>query len=467
MKFPNPARPDKSFALSKRRSQNVLIFLTIACGPLFSGRLSAVDSDTRGDFYVSPLGNDSWTGELSDPNPERADGPFATLDRARSAVRELRKTRPNGDVVVLVRGGSYRLRETVVFGIEDSSPLGSTWYRAYPGETPIIGSGIPLTAWKKLDADPDNLSPAAQGKLWVCEAPEELTSILTLYDGWDRLPRAQSEGFAPARGWPVSRVSGRISMTPQTISASARTVRWHEIDTRNGQPETWEEREPYLHGRFNRVESNDVHHVMERLGDGNCIYVSGTGRGNLIKGNYLHDVDSDHMVQAIRCDDDQDETTIEGNVIHNVRSMHEGIVSKGKNHILNNVIVNIIESGLKIKPRSQCHGYIGLVVNPVTGSVIQRNILYTLRSDYTPYIQDRLYGAGGEPRLQDCDADYNLYFCPGDPTWGEDHLKREREFGIEENSLCADPLFRDLEAGDLRLRIHLKIIWIFSLTLVA
>ena len=33
---------------------------------------------------------------------------------------------------------------------------------------------------------------------------------------------------------------------------------------------------------------------MERLGDGNAIYVSGTGKGNLIKENFMHDGDSDH-----------------------------------------------------------------------------------------------------------------------------------------------------------------------------
>ena len=100
-------------------------------------------------------------------------------------------------------------------------------------------------------------------------------------------------------------------------------------------------REPYLHGRLNRVERNEIYDVMERLGDGNAIYVSGTGKGNLIKENYMHDGDSDHMAGVIRCDDDQEETIIEKNVIYNARSMHQAIIVKGKNDICNNFLVNL------------------------------------------------------------------------------------------------------------------------------
>ncbi|MDH7571910.1 MAG: hypothetical protein QHJ73_20205, partial [Armatimonadota bacterium] len=38
-------------------------------------------------FYVSPQGRDTWSGRLAAPNPGRADGPFATFERARDAVR--------------------------------------------------------------------------------------------------------------------------------------------------------------------------------------------------------------------------------------------------------------------------------------------------------------------------------------------------------------------------------------------
>jgi hypothetical protein len=191
---------------------------------------------------------------------------------------------------------------------------------------------------------------------------------------------------------------------------------------------------------------------MERLGDGNGIYVSGCGRGNLIKENFVHDVDSDHLVQAIRCDDDQYETIIEKNVVYRVRSMHQGIITKGKNDICNNFVIDLIPSRLKINPDWKLHGYIGLEVYPATGAKIQHNVVYSTDREYKPFIQHRTYGKGEEPRLRDCNADYNLYFCPKDPDWAKAHLATEREFGIETHSIEADPMFVDVANGDLRFK---------------
>ena len=42
------------------------------------------------DFYVAENGNDSWSGTLSDPNDTGTDGPFASLKKAKEAVRILK-----------------------------------------------------------------------------------------------------------------------------------------------------------------------------------------------------------------------------------------------------------------------------------------------------------------------------------------------------------------------------------------
>jgi len=50
----------------------------------------AVHSGARtAHFYVAPEGKDTWSGRYPEPRPGRNDGPFATLERAREAVREL------------------------------------------------------------------------------------------------------------------------------------------------------------------------------------------------------------------------------------------------------------------------------------------------------------------------------------------------------------------------------------------
>ena len=46
-----------------------------------------VTAATAADFYVATDGNDAWSGTLASPNAEKSDGPFATLQRARDAVR--------------------------------------------------------------------------------------------------------------------------------------------------------------------------------------------------------------------------------------------------------------------------------------------------------------------------------------------------------------------------------------------
>jgi len=684
------------------------------------------------DFYISPHGNDEWSGRLSEPNNARTDGPFASLNRAKLAARSARSKKPNVKLSIALRGGTYQLNETEVFGIADSAGSdGHTQFVAYPGETPIISSGIPIRGWQRLEGTRDNVPAFAREHLWWAEVPPQLRNVLSLYDGLKRLPRAQSRGFTPPQDWkedaagrgpsdlfyfpkgiidaysdfrgaellvmptanyemnilPISyvdhrkllgttsvqasrpigpmqfhtetmwienriedldqpgewvfdsenrrlvlwpigdspsdeivapllteliriegdidyagptdlpvrgvnfrgltfshaerlprtgqdgldlqhswehfdcpsalvrlrgadgcvldgcrfvasggagvrmdlycqhnrvancelanlggvgvllagygpgtkdvnreneiannwvhhigelnwaspaifvwqsggneiannlihnvpytgvAVSGRVAWTRTGTLGSVRTVRWHEIELQNP-PWTWRQREPFLHGRQNRVVRNEIRDVLERLGDGNALYVSGTGRGNLLRENYIHDCDADHLAGLIRCDDDQEETVIEKNIVANVRSMHQAIIVKGKNDICNNFLVNLIPSRLKISPQWQLHGYIGLEVNPAAGAKIQRNIIYALDPTYTPFVQHRTYGKGDEPRLRDCDADYNLFYCPHDPDWGQQHLEAERKFGIEEHSIVADPQFADVKHGDYRI----------------
>ena len=131
------------------------------------------------DFYVATNGNDSWSGTLPAPNLQGTDGPFATLGKARDAVREaMRKfkdskieapritdppmpDRPSIEdaeagsfllqrTLILVRGGTYRLEEPVVFTPEDSGTRRHPIiYAAYPGEKAVFSGGTPITGWQK------------------------------------------------------------------------------------------------------------------------------------------------------------------------------------------------------------------------------------------------------------------------------------------------------------------------------
>src|SRR5271157_1941232 len=56
-------------------------------------------------LYVSPEGSNAWSGKLAEPNRAKSDGPFATLARARDAIRSMQARQPlHKPVTVYVRG---------------------------------------------------------------------------------------------------------------------------------------------------------------------------------------------------------------------------------------------------------------------------------------------------------------------------------------------------------------------------
>lgn len=130
----------------------------------------------RADFCVSPKGDDGGPGSVAKP--------FATLARARDAVRERIAKGLKADVVVLVRGGTYRLAGPVVFGPADSgSEKHSITYAAWPGEKPILSGGRVIDGWKESGKGSWRVTvPQAKGGPWA---------VTGLYVNGQRRPRAR------------------------------------------------------------------------------------------------------------------------------------------------------------------------------------------------------------------------------------------------------------------------------------
>jgi hypothetical protein len=127
--------------LPSRLSKLLLVMLLVGLGSSLA--LAAPVS-----LYVSPQGNDSWSGRS--PATQAPNGPFATLTRAQAAVRALlaASKAPEG-VTVWVRGGTYELSQPLVLGPEDSgTPKAPVVYRAYDKEQPRLVGSVKITGWQ-------------------------------------------------------------------------------------------------------------------------------------------------------------------------------------------------------------------------------------------------------------------------------------------------------------------------------
>ncbi|HOZ48421.1 MAG TPA: right-handed parallel beta-helix repeat-containing protein [Candidatus Hydrogenedentes bacterium] len=97
-------------------------------------------------LYVAKGGNDAWSGRIAEANADASDGPFATLEAARNAIRTMKQSDgllPDS-VEVLVQAGVYALSATFELTAEDSGTAEMPIvYRAAPGaEVRLVGGVV-------------------------------------------------------------------------------------------------------------------------------------------------------------------------------------------------------------------------------------------------------------------------------------------------------------------------------------
>ncbi len=173
------------------------------------------------EFHVAPGGDDAWSGTLAAPDAARHDGPFATLQRAQRAVRELPPERRAAPIAVLVHDGRYEVSEPLVFAPEDSGTAAApvTWAAA-PGAMPVISGGARITGF----------TVDAQGR-WVAHLPTVAAGAWTfnqLWVGGERRFRPR----LPKNGYHF--IAGEVPPTPASAGKGYDRFRFHPGDVDAG-----------------------------------------------------------------------------------------------------------------------------------------------------------------------------------------------------------------------------------------
>jgi hypothetical protein len=130
-------------------------------------------------FHVAPTG--------SDENDGSEGRPFRTLERARDAVRALKKARggtlPKGGVRIAIAGGAYAVERSVTLTADDSGTAEApVVYQAELGRAPVFRGGVRVSGWQPISQSTlrDKLAPSVRDR--VLEADVKALGVTDLGD---------------------------------------------------------------------------------------------------------------------------------------------------------------------------------------------------------------------------------------------------------------------------------------------
>lgn len=127
-----------------------------------STRTKIASAAPQASLYVAPNGSDENDGSEKKP--------FATLEKARDAVRAIRQS---GDkaVAVILKPGEYRVTDTLALTAEDGSDKFPTVYKAEKKGTAVLYGGARLSGFKPVTdaAVLERLPSESRGKVMQCD----------------------------------------------------------------------------------------------------------------------------------------------------------------------------------------------------------------------------------------------------------------------------------------------------------
>lgn len=158
--------------------------------PFFSLVVACIATAEPVQLFVSPQGNNAWSGTLAAPNNAANDGPLASIAAARDKLRTRKQQNAlNEGAVITIAPGTYRIEAPIEFTPEDSggatAPIA---YRGTPGAS-IVSGGRAIAGWQR------------EGDLWKTElaSPSTGWNFESLWVNGERRQRARTPN--PARPW--------------------------------------------------------------------------------------------------------------------------------------------------------------------------------------------------------------------------------------------------------------------------
>jgi len=184
----------------------------------------------------------------------------------------------------------------------------------------------------------------------------------------------------------------------------------------------------------NIIEFNHIHHVgKDVLHDMGGIYSLGISPGTILRNNLIHDTGDE--CRGIYTDEGSSDMLIENNIVYNTRC-HAFLQHYGKeNRIINNIFAYAHHAQLRIGRREDHNPFF-----------FERNIVYCNNG--------RVFAGPWDNNLFRLNR--NCYWDASEggivfPSQNSSFEQWQRQ-GQDEDSIIADPLFRDPVRGDFRLR---------------
>lgn len=296
-----------------------------------SSRVKLPVSPTAGKaFYVSPTGSDIADGSQRTP--------FRTLERARDAIRSLKRSDsgklPKGGVRIMIGGGEYLWEQTLKLTSEDSGTAAAPIvYQAEPGQTAVFRAGARIIAWKPISNAKLREKLDVRIRDRVLEADLKALGIKDLGDATalrhcpelfvDGKPQTLTPGrhfVENCRIFDISRLKRTYTPAVHLDGCGNRIV--HNLF------ENIPSSALRIEGNDHLIELNVVRNVVRESDDqggldmfGNPLY-----RGVVIRWNHWSDIGggTEHGAAGVRLDDMISGVAVYGNVFERCGAVHFG-----------------------------------------------------------------------------------------------------------------------------------------------